>query len=177
MQDMLDRPLMYDDFRNPTEETIGVTTLKKYWGTLNKMKKELNLEIIQEDMSHKTPSLQETKEAIKNVCQLIYKKEHRKLITTYDINSNCNVNFWAYSKVFKKNNTTLRDYIISLGFEYQTEGNGINYFFEDGEKIRSHYELEFSKFLRNSLNLEYKINYNRDVRYKTFINSYTGLLS
>lgn len=31
MQNKLNRPLIYDDFRKPNNETIGVTTIKKYW--------------------------------------------------------------------------------------------------------------------------------------------------
>lgn len=46
-----DNPLMYDDFRcENTQKSINISTINRIWGTMNNMKKELGLEIIQEDM-------------------------------------------------------------------------------------------------------------------------------
>lgn len=39
MQSKFNRPLEYKDFKNPNMDEIGVTMIKKYWGSLNKMKK------------------------------------------------------------------------------------------------------------------------------------------
>ena len=38
MQATLNRPLMYDDFRNPLENTIGISEIRKYFKTMNNMK-------------------------------------------------------------------------------------------------------------------------------------------
>ena len=172
MKKKLNRPLMYDDFRNPKEDEVGIKIIKNYWGTMNKMKEELGLEIIQEDMIIKNLNIEQAKEDIKRVCNLIYINENRKMITTKDIDRNCSVKYLTYLNVFKTNNTTLRNYIVSLGFQFQREGNGLNYTFIDGEKVRSQHELDFSKILRDKLGLQYNKDYFRDVKYKTFINDY-----
>lgn len=172
MQSNLDRPLMYDDFRNPTKDTIGIATIRNIWGSLNKMKEDLDLQINQENMIDKTRSINQSKEDIKNVCNIIYKKENRRIITTKDIKKYCRVNFWSYSKVFKKHNTTLRKYIESLGFQYKKEGTGLNHLFKDGEKVRSQYELDFSNYLRDDLKMQYNKDYFRDVKYKSFVKDY-----
>lgn len=55
MSNALKRPLMYDDFKgNKAKIKIGV--INKIWGTMNKMKEELGLEIVQEDMISKQKS-------------------------------------------------------------------------------------------------------------------------
>ena len=172
MQKEINRPLMYDDFRNPKCNAPSLTMIRNYWGTMNKMKEELGLEIIQEDMVIKNLNIEQAKEDIKRVCDLIYISENRKMITTKDIDRNCNVQYSTYQKVFKNDNTTLRDYIISLEFQFQREGNGLNYKFKDGEKVRSQHELDFSKILRDKLGLQYNKDYFRDVKYKAFINDY-----
>lgn len=46
----LNRPLFYDDFRNPKSDEIGISLINKFWGSMNKMKKDLGLDVIQEDM-------------------------------------------------------------------------------------------------------------------------------
>jgi hypothetical protein len=107
-----------------------------------------------------------------NCCNIVYKDENRKVITTKDIQKYCTVKAWSYTKVFKENDTSLRDYIFSLGFQYQSSGNGLNYYFDDGERVRSQHELDFTKFLRERLNLVYGSNYFRDIKYKTFIDNY-----
>jgi hypothetical protein len=142
------------------------------------MKEELGLEIIQESMIDKQLNLDEAKEHINRLCNDIYIKEHRKIITYKDINR-CNFtnNPWCYNKILlKEEGITLRNYVRSIGFDLAQEGNGLNHTFEDGEKTRSQYELDFSIYLREQIELKYNDDYHRDVRYKTFIKGYNGLL-
>jgi hypothetical protein len=47
---------------------------------------------------------------------------------------------------------------------------GMNFKFNDGEKVLSQYEFYFSNYLRNNLHLEYNKDYFRDIKYKTFSN-------
>jgi len=68
MQKILDRPLMYDDFRDPKDNEIGITQIRKYWGSMNKMKEELGLEIIQESMIDRQINLEEAEQHIKRLC-------------------------------------------------------------------------------------------------------------
>ena len=50
MSKCYDRPLMYDDFRGSGYGKVTVGQINKYWGSLNKMKKDLGLEINIESM-------------------------------------------------------------------------------------------------------------------------------
>ncbi len=178
MAEYLNRPLMYDDFRGDIKEnSINLTYVRNYWGTLNKMKEDLGLEIMQESMMDKHKDGLELENDIINLCNKIYNIENRKTITITDIdNSEFCLNSQSYRKYFKENKTTLRKYIENLGFILQAEGTGLNYIFEDGEKTMSRFELEFSKFLRKN-GFVYNNDYFRDVKYNTFIKTYKGLLN
>lgn len=175
MKNKLERPLMYDDFRNPDKDELGITQIKKFWGSMNKMKEELGLEIIQENMLDRQIDLEEAKNHINRLCLNLFKKENRVIITYRDIDR-CSFtnNPWCYNKIFLKElGMTLRKYVQSIGFDLAQEGNGLNHEFEDGEKTRSQYELDFSIYLRDTIGLKYNVDYWRDVKYKTFIPKYT----
>ena len=178
MQLNLDRPLMYDDFRSPTKDTIGISIVRKYWGTMNKMKKELGLEIVQEDMVSK--HIEDIKliiNEIKNVCDLVHSNENREVIMTTDITkyNKLNLSIQSFNKICKQNNTTVRKIVESYGYKYQKEGTGMVIYYDDGEVTKSSLEYLFTNKLRE-LGYEYNINYFRDVRYRTFVNNYDGLL-
>lgn len=176
MQSKLDRPLMQCDFKNPKPNEIGNSTINKYWGSLNKMKEELGLEIVQEDMTKKSRDISELKKDIIRLCNEIYIKENRKIITLTDINkSEYCLSSGYYTKHFKQNNISFREFLQSLGFELQKAGNGLNYTYEDGEKVKSQYELDFSNLLRE-YSLIFNKDYFREVRYKTFIKDYNKLM-
>ena len=177
MQKILNRPLQYEDFRNPTKDTIGITEIRNHFGTMNKMKSELGLEIIQESMMDKTKPIIEMKSDLIRLCNEILKKENRKVITIKDIDRcEYTVNSNSYRKYLKLEYLTIGKFLDSIGFQLQKEGNGLNHTFENGEKVRSQYELDFSKLLREKLKLQYGKDYFRDVRYKEFIPGYKGLL-
>jgi hypothetical protein len=59
---------------------------------------------------------------------------------------------------------TFREYIVSLGYELQKAGNGMNYKFDDGEVTTSLYEYEFSNFLRRN-GFKYGMSYFRNIYY------------
>ena len=174
MQSELNRPLMYDDFRNPSLETIGITTVKKYWKTMNKMKVELGLEVIQEDMTCKhIEDFELVKQEINYICDTIYIKENRKTIMVKDINKHnrLQLKYSSLNKICTNNNITIRDLITNYGFEFQKEGNGMVIYNDDGEITKSSYEHIFSNKLKE-LGYKYNKDYFRDIRYKTFIDNY-----
>jgi len=86
MQRKINKPLMYDDFRNPTKDTIGITEIKKYFGSMNKMKEELGLEIIQENMYDKVKSKDEMLSDMQN-----FINELGRIPTSDEIDSNKNI--------------------------------------------------------------------------------------
>lgn len=146
---------------------------------MNKMKKELGLEIIQEDMVCKHVSdFNIIIDEIKYICDLVYDTENRKTITTKDLHNlnRLNLNRQSFSKYCKENNTTTREIIKDYGFELQKEGNGLVYFFDNGEKTVSQYELNFSNKLRE-YGYIFNKDYFRDVRYKDFIKGYDDMMN
>lgn len=102
------RPLMYDDFANNSEDEVNISAINKYWGTMNKMKEELGLEIIQEDMISKSKTKEELlydlEKLIKELGRLPLAKEIDECEYT---NSSCN-----YHKYFGGINNAF----IQLGY-------------------------------------------------------------
>jgi hypothetical protein len=177
MHKQLNRPLMYDDFRNPQNGNVGIKSIKKYWGTVNKMKKELGLEIIQESMIDRHFSFDDIKISLKNICDSVLLYEKRKILTYYDFYKyGCGVDMNTYRNMCIRNGTTLRSYVNFLEFDLQKPGNGYDHVFEDGERTNSIYEYNFSNLLRKN-NFKYNLNYFRDVRYNTFIDNYNNLMN
>lgn len=150
--------------------------IKRIWGSFNNMKLELGLEILGRNNISKHIDFLQLKEILLNTCNDILKKDINKTtITTKDITNNCPVVFGTFERIFKQNNTTVREFLELNGFKYQKEGQGYVYNFEDGEVTKSQFELLFSNKLRE-YGLIYNKDYFRDVRYKTFISNYKGLL-
>lgn len=178
MQSKLNRPLMYDDFRHPSVDEIGITIIKNYWGSMNKMKEELGLKIIQEDMVSKhIDDVNIIINELHYICDKV-KETGRKTITVFDIETLNRIDSkeMVFRRCCKQNKTSIRNVIENYGCSYQKEGNGLNHFYKDGEKVVSQYELNFSDKLR-----EYKFSYNntyfRDVRYKELDNNYNGFMN
>jgi hypothetical protein len=185
MINKLNRPLMYDDFRNPSENNsyLSITVINKIWGSLNKMKADLGLEIIQENMNDRKINIDEALLQINKICNYIYTRDKRKFITSRDFDEIKNIegfenisNYGTLHKMLKNNmNISMSEYISSIGFTMGKQGNGILYDFEDGEHTTSQFEYMFSNYLRD-YGFKYNIDYFRNVRYKEFISDYTGMM-
>ena len=174
MQSKLDRPLEYKDFKNPAMDEIGITAIKKFWGSLNKMKTELGLEIVQESMMDKQLSKEDFDNTVQSIIEFL-KSEGRNFTTTREINDNKGwVTYGTLDKMSKKYyNVNLIQHLDSFGVIFGKQGNGLNYDFEDGEHITSQFEYMFSKYLKEN-GFEYNKSYFRDVKYRDFIPNYTG---
>lgn len=174
LQKELDRPLMYDDFRGNGCYHVPIEIIREYWGTINKMKDELGLEIIQESMMDKHLSKEEFENMLLDIRDYVL-SDGRDFITTKEINAN---NKWLDSQTLRRYaneycnksfSEILEEYGVSLG----KQGRGINFDFEDGEHITSQFEYMFSKYLKES-GFEYNKSYFRDVKYRDFVPNYTG---
>lgn len=172
LQDEIKRPLVYDDFRGHGCYHPPIEMIRKYWGTINHMKEELGLEIVQESMIDKQLSKDDLDCSLKEISDYIH-NDGRDFTTTFEIDTfnrwNSSQNLNKYCKKFY--GVTLakqfEKYNISLG----QRGRGITYDFSDGEHITSQFEYMFSKFLRDK-GLKYNVDYFRDVKYSTFIPNY-----
>lgn len=172
MTEKFDRPLMYDDFRGHEYGQVTIQMIRDHWGSLNKMKEELGLEINIESMIDKQLSKEEFDNMISDICKFVH-DDNRNFITTREIDGNQD---WATSGTLQRMakkyyNSKIQDlfkkYNVSLG----KQGCGINFDFDDGEHITSQFEYMFSKYLRN-YGLKYNVDYFRDVKYSTFIPEY-----
>ena len=179
MQSKLNRPLMYNDFRESDSfDEVGILSIRKYFGTMNQMKEELKLEIIQEDMISKhVEDFDILVKELQFICDMV-RKDNRNIITSKDITriNRLNINYQSFQKRCLENDTSVRNVIKDYGFELQKEGNGLVYSFHDGERTVSQYELNFSNKLREYGYL-YDKDYFRDVRYKEFINDYNDMMN
>lgn len=173
----LNRPLCYDDFREIGCYEVPMTYIRNTWGTMNKMKKELGLEIIQEDMTSKTLTRKVLDKELNKIRQYIIDNNlpyiTRRLI---DNLSFIDVASSTLDKCCKKYyNKTLGEYFRSAGIIIGENGCGTIFLYEDGEKTLSQYEYLFSRLLKN-FGLIYNYDYFRDVRYSEFISSYFGYM-
>jgi len=177
LQNKLGRPIMKKDLKGVENNSIGQGAINRFWGSFNKMKEELGLEIVGQNLREKERSIFTIKRDIVKLCAFVLEKENRIIITRKDWNKLDNIaSFASCNKWFTDNGSSVREFINSIGFEFLEAGRGLNYFFEDdNEEVKSQYELEFSKFLRK-LNLKYNIDYMKNVRYSSFIKNYKGQL-
>lgn len=179
MQSKLDRPLIYNDFLNPSIYEVGIGYVIKYWGNVNNMKRELNLEINRENMITRTKPLEDILKDIKEICGKVYNEKGISIISINDFNDCKSINHLEYQtcyKHLKNNNMDIGDYINKLGFDVIDSGCGMVYKYKDGETTLSRYELQFSNFLREC-GLVYNIDYFRDFEYSKFIKDYNGCMN
>ena len=171
----LNRPLMKDDFTLPTTDEVGMGTIIRIWGSFNDMKKDLNLEVIQES-PFKDITLEKVEDDLINVCNQVCKKENRKTVNTSDIKKYGEYSYSTYNKYFKNNNQSMNSFLETIGFAFQQSGTGISTTFDDGEITLSQFETAFSRYLRENLCYKYDTDYFRDVRYSSFISDYEGFM-
>lgn len=166
------RPLKYDDFRGHEYGQVTIQMIRNYWGSLNKMKQDLGLEINQESMIDKQLSKEDFNDTINQICEYV-KYDNRNFITTREINKNKNwCNTGTLQKMSKKYyDCNLQDLLLKHNVTLGKQGNGICFDFEDGEHVTSQFEYMLSKFIRD-YGLKYNTDYFRDVKYSSFIPEY-----
>ena len=167
-----DRPLMYDDFRGRKYGQVTITMIKEHWGSLNKMKQDLGLEINIESMMDKQLSKEDFDNMIVDICNFV-QNENRDFVTTREIDSHKE---WANTSTLRRMSEKyyeckLQDLLVKYNVSLGKQGNGINFDFSDGEHVTSQFEYMFSKYLRD-YGLKYNVDYFRDVKYSTFIPEY-----
>ena len=160
---------MYDDFRGHEYGQVTIIMIKEHWGSLNKMKQDLGLEINIESMMDKQLSKEDFDNMIIDICNFV-QNENRNFITTREIDKHPE---WSNADTLRRMakkyyNCKLQDLLGKYGVSLGKQGQGINFDFKDGEHVSSQFEYMFSKFLKDYC-LKYKVDYFRDVKYSTFI--------
>ena len=112
---------------------------------------------------------------IRNVCDIALSENRNSVFINEFLTDKISNDRKLYSHC-RLENTTLRDYIKKCGCILQSCGVGFNYIFDDGEKVVSSYEYEFSKYLRKS-GFVYNNDYFRDVLYSDIDKTYDGKIN
>lgn len=153
-----------------TLENVGfsVIVIKRLWGSLSNCKKELGL--MKTIMGKVTPfTVYKTK--LDNILNDISNQTDRKIISWKDIENHpeIHLNHKSLVKAFERENLNFFVYVKEKGFLMNPSTTyAYHYTFDDGERVVSALEYEFSLFLREN-GYKYNIDYNRDVMYKTFL--------
>jgi signal peptidase I len=178
LQKQLNRAIMKKDLIGIKNGGIGEGVIKKYWGSFTNMKKQLGLEIIGQNLTDANRSIFTIKRDVVKLCAYILKHENRFLINRNDWDKVKNIaSYQSCRRWFVMNGSTLRDFIESIGFNFNKSGDGINYCFQNDKEItRSQFEFEFSNFLR-SIGLKFDIDYFRDIKYSNFIKTERSYLN
>lgn len=81
-----DRPLMYDDFRGHEYGQVTIQMIRDNWGSLNKMKQDLGLEINIDSMMDRQLSKDDFDKIISYICDYVH-NDNRNFITTREISN------------------------------------------------------------------------------------------
>lgn len=169
-QKQLDRPLSVNDI---TLENVGFTLniLLKYFKNFNSFKREYDMEL--SPPSNKPMPFDECKEKLDKILHDISQKTNRKYIKWKDIEtgtfSDTRIDHSTILKCFERENIDVFLYIKSKGFQMNPSSFSFHYTFDDGERVVSSMEYDFSAFLKEECNYQYKKDYNRDVKYRDFL--------
>lgn len=167
LQKRLGRHITRNDI---TIENVGFTSIvvNRVYGNLNNAKKELGL--------LKTPpprpkSFEYYKDKITKALFSIKEHTGRDFVSWADIENQLYndepCEHKTYLKSFRNENVDIFAYIKSLGFQMNPSNYSHRYTFDDGERVVSTLEYDFSTYLRK-LGYIYNKTYKRDVLYRNF---------
>ena len=154
-----------------TSKKVGFSLIvvERIWGSLNKAKEELGL---LKTPYNKPKSFAYYKKCLADILHRIKEVENRTCVSWKDIENDkylgYHINHKTYIKAFRDANIDFNSYLKSIGFTMSIGGIGYSHTFDDGETVKSIFEYDFTRFLRNDLGLEHNKTYFRDVRYNQF---------
>jgi hypothetical protein len=139
---------------------------------MNKMKEELNLEIVQNKMTKITN--EEFNHDIEYI-KLYLKNNNKDFITIEEINSIKKIHtHGTLSRYVRDNyNMLFSEYCKLKNIQIGKQGVGVKHKFYDGEETFSQFEYLLSNFLRSN-GLVFNKDYFRDVKYNSIDSSYIG---
>lgn len=170
----LGRPITRNDI---SKDKIGFSMIavNRLFGSLNNAKKELGLS---KTLPCQPKSFEYYKDILDDILENIKKRTDRNYISWYDIENKINnpisVEHKTLTKAFKREGIDIFSYIKSKGFMMNPSNFSYHYTFDDGERVVSTMEYDFSQYLR-SLGYTYNKDYYRDVLYRSFSNEKTKM--
>lgn len=168
LENTLKRPITRNDIS--LEKTgFSMIVVNRIWGSLTKAKNTLGL---MKTLPCQPRPFEFYKNYIDNLIIEFKKIENRNFISWNDIENNKYLGWKCehktIQKAFRKENIDFYGYIKNKDLTIKPSSIGYTYLFDDGEYTKSIFEYDFSNFLRNELNLNYRDGYMRDVRYSSF---------
>lgn len=168
-ENQLGRPITKDDI---SVDKIGFSmiVINRIFGGLNNAKKEIGL---LKTESNKPLPFEYYKEQLDDILDNIKKNTNKTYVSWKDIenkeyNKN-HIDHKTFLKSFKNEGVDLNLYIKEKGFLYKINDFSFHYLFDDGERVLSNMEFDFSTYLRE-LGFVYNKDYFRDIPYNTFSN-------
>lgn len=163
----LGRPIVANDI-SMKKTGFSIYVLNRMFGGLSQAKKEIGLIKTQ---LNQPKSFEYYKIKLDKILESIKSQTDRKIIFWTDIESEVNnpyhIDHKTLTKSFKREGVDIFAYIESKGFTMNSTICSYKYTFNNGERVVSSMEYDFSCYL-NSLGFEYNKDYYRDVLYRTF---------
>lgn len=167
LQSSLDRPIKRSDIR--TDNTgFSMIVINRLYGGLNNAKSEIGLA---ETLCTQPKPIEYYQRILKLIIEDFIKTTGRNRITWRDIESglygNLKVNHKTLYRAFGDAGINLYSYIKSIGCDMNDDKFSFKYTFDDGERVRSSMEYDFTQYLR-SIGYVYGRDYVRDVKYSEY---------
>lgn len=163
----LGRPLRTSDIKKATVG-FSMIVVSRIYGGLNEAKEALGL---MPTPPQPPKPFEYYRDALNGIVTTFMHKTGRDRITWRDIESgqysNKKINHKTYYKAFGDAGVNIFAYIKTLGCDMRDSSFGYTYTFDDGERVRSSMEYDFTLYLR-SLGYRYGVDYLRDVMYRKY---------
>jgi hypothetical protein len=170
LEKQLNRPITKSDITNGGLG-FSIIVINRIWGSWSKCKKSLGLK---EYESHPIHDFEYYKTYVDTVLDSIYQNKNRKIVSWRDLESDeytdTTVDHKTIVKAFKRENLDFYEYVISKGYTFKPNSWGMTEYSNNGELMRSIYEIDFTAFL-SELGLKYRVDYDRNILYSTFIDT------
>lgn len=168
LEKQLGRPITKNDI---TLDNVGFSDIvvTRIWGSLNNCKEQLGL---MKTLPTQPKPFEYYKNLLDEILDNISTAIDRKFISWRDIESSKynpkSTDHKTLVKAFKSAEVDIFAYIKSKGFMMNPSSFSFHYTFDDGERVVSSMEYDFSQFLK-SMGYVYNNGYYRDILYRTFI--------
>lgn len=166
----LNRPITVNDIS--LEKTgFSMIVINRIWGSLSNCKEDLGL---MKSLPTQPKSFLYYRERLEKVLDNIRNDTTRNFISwKYIENAKYNdekpLNHKPLKKAFDREGVDIFAFIKDKGFMMNPSNFSFHYTFDDGERVTSSMEYDFSYYLKNELNFIYKSDYQRDIMYKIFL--------
>jgi len=168
LEKKLGRPITKNDI---TLDNVGFSDIvvTRIWGSLSKCKEQLGL---MKTLPTQPKPFEYYRGLLDEILDNISAATDRKFISWKDIESSKynprSTEHKTFTKAFKSAGVDIFAYIKSKGFMMNPSNFSYHYTFDDGERVLSSMEYDFSQFLKN-IGYVYNDTYQRDVLYRTFV--------